>query len=679
MSTQTSSEQHPEDRLVRSRFATGRLLAGRYELLDQLGEGGTAEVFRARDHRLDRIVAVKVLRPEYGRDPTARARFGVEARSAAALNVRNIVPVYDFGAAEDGSLFIVMRYIDGPSLRRVLDRLSPLPVTAVLDIGSQIAEALAEAHEHGLIHRDVKPGNILIARDGRAHLTDFGTVKALAGGDDLTRSGTIFGTAAYLSPEQATGGPVGPWTDIYALGVVLYEALSGVLPFTGDDPLAVSYRHAHEQPRPLESVAPGLDGEVARLVTACLAKAPSDRPNDARRLAAALAMASRRLAPRLGESAGLAAVAAQLAPSPPRSATSYGPEHANQALEAPIARPVLSGPALAAAEAKTVAWSIGQDSAATARWRAAPVTERGVTAHAARVRESSNRSGLGAAVLVLALALLFVSTLLLANRFLNGSNGGGVGALPSQPPAPTPAFSPYVVVPPTTATPMGTIAPAPTATAAPTEAPTLSPSQAPTPAAPTPAPVTPAPVTPAPRTPAPRTEPPPEQTPDAPPSPPAATTPPQAPTDVVVRVQNGRFTGDFPGDGTYHGRTASWVYGQGTAYHTMTATFPLDQSPSSKRATIEIVGLDGENPLLNDVRFVLNGVTIYEGPNPLPNDTCCGGSGSGNWGSVTFVIPTSMLGTNNSFSVTNLEPTDCTECPKFVMVDYFELAYRTRD
>src|SRR5688500_19827751 len=264
-----------------ARFPTGRVLAGRYELREPIGVGGTAEVFRALDHRLDRIVAVKVLRREFGQDGNARARFAVEARSGAALNVPNIVPVYDFGAADDGSLFIVMRLIDGPSLRRILGERRRLATAAALDIGRQIAEALAEAHMHGLIHRDVKPGNILVDRAGVAHLTDFGTVKVLADADDLTRSGTIFGTAAYLSPEQPTGGPLGPRTDIYASAGVLYAASRGQPPCRGDDPVAVSYRHAHELPRPLAEVVPGLDPEISDLIMSCLAKSPEQRPSDA--------------------------------------------------------------------------------------------------------------------------------------------------------------------------------------------------------------------------------------------------------------------------------------------------------------------------------------------------------------------------------------------------------------
>ena len=135
--------------------------------------------------------------------------------------------------------------------------------------------------------------------------------------------------------------------------------------------------------------------------------------------------------------------------------------------------------------------------------------------------------------------------------------------------------------------------------------------------------------------------------------------------------------GDYPNDDTYHGRSASWVYGQLTPYNTMTATFELDQPATSRRATVQFVGLDGENPAKNDVRFVLNGVTLYEGPNPLPDDACCGGSGPGNWGSVSFRIPTSLLVGNNQLSVSNLEQNDCTQCSKFVMIDYVEISYRT--
>ncbi|HVM29497.1 MAG TPA: protein kinase, partial [Candidatus Limnocylindrales bacterium] len=303
---------HPREAPHPPPFPTGRLLAGRYELIEPIGEGATARVFRARDHRLDRIVAIKVLRPQHGQDPEARARFGVEARTAARLNIANVVPVYDLGIADDGSLFIVMRYIDGPSLRQVLAARGALDMPQAVEIGRQVAQALGAAHDHGLVHRDVKPGNILLDLDGAAHLADFGVVKALAGDANLTRTGMTFGTAAYVAPEQATGQAVGPRSDLYALGVVLYEALAGRPPFTGDDPIAVSYQHVHALPQRLSAVRPEVDGLLDGLVMRCLEKDPALRPSDAQEVARTLES----IGQRLGSAGGAASIGVLAAAGP---------------------------------------------------------------------------------------------------------------------------------------------------------------------------------------------------------------------------------------------------------------------------------------------------------------------------------------------------------------------------
>jgi serine/threonine-protein kinase len=612
---------------------TGRLLAGRYEILERIGEGGTAEVFRARDRRLDRIVAVKVLRPQYGQDPEAKARFAVEARTAAALAVPNIVPVYDFGAADDGSLFIVMRYIDGPSLRRVISERGSLPAADAIDIGRQVAQALAAAHGHELVHRDVKPGNILLDAGGTAHLTDFGVVKALAGTGDLTRTGMTFGTAAYLSPEQATGARVGPRTDLYALGVVLYEALAGRPPFSGDDPMAVSYQHAHEVPTPLGVVIPGVDSELQRVVMQSLEKDPERRPSSAAEVATILTS----IAGRLGSTSPVAAAigASQAGMPPAVLGTTVSPDDATAAWSTPIAR----APAWHASAANTTPIStVGN---------ASPM-HAGIATPAPRTRPAAarRRSGAvaGTAVVVLAIALVGVGTLLALNMLSGRDNAGSVAeASPTTRPLPTPRASAPAIVPSVTPTPE----PPPAVTPEPPPAVTPEPPPAATP------------------------EPPPAATPEP---------PPPAAQDFSVEIPDEWFAGDYDqGSGRYHGRTASWVYGQGTAYHTMTASFQLThQGQAVGPATLQLVGLDGENPIKNRMRIVLNGVTIHEGPNPLPNDECCGPSGPGNWGSAVFEFAGEILSRNNSLVISNLEPADCTTCPKYVMVDYGVLEYRAR-
>ena len=675
--------QDPSDAGRQShRFVTGRVLAGRYEILERIGEGGTAEVFRARDHRLDRVVAVKVLRPQYGQDPDARARFAVEARSAAALAVPNIVPVYDFGAADDGSLFIVMRFIDGPSLRRVLRERGSLPATAAMDVGRQVASALAAAHGHGLIHRDVKPGNILLDAGGTAHLTDFGTVKALAGAQDLTRTGMIFGTAAYLAPEQATGSAIDPRTDLYALGTVLYEVLAGRPPFDGDDPTTVAYRHAHEPPPRLGAVITGLDPELERLVMQCLEKEPDRRPASAHEIASTLDAITGRTETNASASVALArlAVAAPLvAPIGPASerVAPPNPPPGDMATET-VLIPTVAGHDTVNPEAATAAWSV--PAAPAAFWSAgtaradstlsagsAPPIHTGIAPPARRVSaaDATRHSGTTAGVLLvlLALGVVAVGTLLALN--LLGGRDDGVGVVDASPTARPPrtptataaviasSFTPPIEAPPlpTQALPSATLAPPP-----PTELPPVTE----TPLPPT-APATPVPPQP---TPGPSIQPP--------------TAPPPSPQDVTVEIPDEWFVGDYPRS-RYHGRSASWVYGQGTPFHTMTAHFPLTHAGQPQgAATLQIVGLDGENPIKNQMSISLNEVTIYEGPNPLPDDECCGPSGPGNWGSAVFEFPGELLRADNTLVISNLELADCTTCPKYVMVDYATLEYRAR-
>src|SRR5205807_1803043 len=197
---------------------------GRYRLLEKIGEGGAAEVFRARDERLDRIVAIKLLRPQFLSDEPSRNRFAVEAKAAAGLSHPGIVDVYDFGEGPDGTMFIAMQYVHGQNLKEIVHQRGRMPAIETVNIALQVCEALGVAHAKGLIHRDVKPQNIMIDQVGNVRLTDFGVVKALSG-PALTQSGMTFGTAAYLSPEQATGAPIGPASDVYALGCVMYEML----------------------------------------------------------------------------------------------------------------------------------------------------------------------------------------------------------------------------------------------------------------------------------------------------------------------------------------------------------------------------------------------------------------------------------------------------------------------
>ena len=253
-----------------------QVFANRYEIVREIARGGMANVYLARDTKLDRAVAVKVLSAELSRDPSFVERFRLEAQAAANLNHPNIVSVYDWGQEQDTS-FIVMEYVDGRTLRDLMraDRL--VAPAQVADIGADIAAALASANRNGVVHRDVKPGNVLITPAGQVKVTDFGIARADGASDGLTRTGAVMGTATYFSPEQAQGLPVDGRSDVYSLGVVLFEMLTGVAPFTGDNPVAVAYQHVREPvPRVSERVA-GIPPELDQIIFTCLAKDPIDR------------------------------------------------------------------------------------------------------------------------------------------------------------------------------------------------------------------------------------------------------------------------------------------------------------------------------------------------------------------------------------------------------------------
>jgi serine/threonine-protein kinase len=267
---------------------TARVLGQRYELGDLLGSGGMGQVWRAYDHRLGRPVAVKLLAVELP-DQRVRERFEREARAAAAFSHANAVTVYDFG--EDGNRpFLVMELVEGRTLAALLAERGPLPVPEAVAIADQVLAALSAAHRRGLVHRDVKPGNILVTADGRAKLADFGiAVSVNRAVQGLTGTGQIMGTPQYLSPEQVGGEPVTHRTDLYAAGIVLYEALAGEPPFTGDVPVAVALAHRQSPVPPLRSRRPDVPPAVADAVERALEKDPGRRFPDAEAMRAALA------------------------------------------------------------------------------------------------------------------------------------------------------------------------------------------------------------------------------------------------------------------------------------------------------------------------------------------------------------------------------------------------------
>jgi serine/threonine-protein kinase len=249
------------------------LVNDRYRVERSIGRGGMAEVFLAHDILLDRPVALKVLFPEYAIDPNFVERFRREAQSAAALTHPNIVAVYDWGKVNT-TYFIAMEYVEGKTLATLLKERGPLSPTHTCDVISEVASALSFAHENGVIHRDVKPGNILIGLGGQVKVADFGIARAFGANveEALTEIGSVMGTATYLSPEQAQGAQPDPRSDIYSLGVMMYELVAGRPPFVGDSAVAIAYQHVHNFPQPLREVVEELPRGFESVVAKCMAK-----------------------------------------------------------------------------------------------------------------------------------------------------------------------------------------------------------------------------------------------------------------------------------------------------------------------------------------------------------------------------------------------------------------------
>jgi hypothetical protein len=261
------------------------VLADRYELGPVLGQGGMARVHQGLDRQLGRQVAIKVLAPPFDRDREFVERFRREARAAAGLSHPNVVAVFDSGS-DDGTHFIVTELVEGETLADRLHRDGPMPPPDAVAVAADIARALAVAHARGLIHRDIKPGNVMLLPDGRVKVVDFGIARA-AGSDTLTNTGVVLGSTAYLSPEQAGGQPVDERADLYSLGCVLYEMLTGHVPFRADTPIATMYRHVNEDAPPPSTIA-AVQPELEDLVLRCLEKDPKRRFASAAELEAAL-------------------------------------------------------------------------------------------------------------------------------------------------------------------------------------------------------------------------------------------------------------------------------------------------------------------------------------------------------------------------------------------------------
>ena len=264
----------------------GQIIKDRYEMVEILGEGGMAFVYKAKDRQLRRIVAIKTLKPNYVNQKKFVERFRREAQTAANLNHPNIVQIFDWGIEEEP--YFVMEYIEGNTLTSVISGNKTIGLSDILYIGSQVANGLTEAHKRGLVHRDIKPGNIMITPDGKVKVTDFGIVSLQNEESDITKTGAVLGTASYISPEQAQGKPVSFESDLYSLGTVLYELISGQPPFSGDSPIATATKHLTDKPEKLSTYRTDLPKALENAVLKLLEKKPSDRFKSAEDLRALL-------------------------------------------------------------------------------------------------------------------------------------------------------------------------------------------------------------------------------------------------------------------------------------------------------------------------------------------------------------------------------------------------------
>ncbi|MBN9176848.1 MAG: serine/threonine protein kinase [Microbacterium sp.] len=332
----------------------GVSFGGRYELDSRIAIGGMGEVWEATDHVIGRTVAIKILKDEYMGDPGFLERFRAEARHAALVNHEGIASVFDYGE-ENGSAFLVMELVPGEALSTILEREGSLSTDKTLDIVAQTAAALQAAHAAGLVHRDIKPGNLLITPDGRVKITDFGIAR-IADQVPLTATGQVMGTVQYLSPEQASGHPASPSTDIYSLGIVAYECLAGKRPFTGESQVAIAMAQINDAPPPLpETIAE----PVRNFVMSMIAKKPDDRP------ATASAVARAASALRRGDIAGAIAIVPAIAGAGRLDAATQllgtGGEETTRILPtaaaAPAAAPALTADAEEPAKKKRSPWT----------------------------------------------------------------------------------------------------------------------------------------------------------------------------------------------------------------------------------------------------------------------------------------------------------------------------------
>lgn len=467
-----------------------------YRVIKRIGRGGMSTVYLAEHIHLHRRVALKVLDPELAANPTFRTRFARESQIVAELEHPHIVPIFDAGES-DGLLYLVMRYVENRDLRELLAEGEPLPHSQVRVLVEQLAGALGVAHDAGLVHRDIKPANVLFATDGHGdhfYLSDFGITKRAASGPNLTATGQVLGSVDFIAPEQIAGGPIDRRTDVYALGGLVYECLTGHVPFERDHELAVLLAHVREEPRPPSSIRPELTPAVDAALARALAKDPDSRPDTAQdfadELVAALATGSgprprpapvgdptgrpadtvppRGTGPTVGPSAaepggdieGAGDPATDTAADPDGAGPADHSGSGSETRQVPVAelpaRLTPTGPPLSAGSEPAPAPAVSADAVTTSTALPPDVRpEAGTPPPAAAAPVRTQRSnerwwivGLAVAAVVLILATIFVA---LAGRGASGSSGSAAGPLTTTPLATTPSTAaPYPTVDVTT-------------------------------------------------------------------------------------------------------------------------------------------------------------------------------------------------------------------------------------
>jgi serine/threonine-protein kinase len=591
-------------------------LGERYVLEELIGEGAFARTYRARDTRLGRVVAVKLLRSHFAADPAFLERFQREAWSAARVDHPNVAHVYDYGEHE-GAYFLVLQYVPGRDLKRVIEEGAPLPPADAIRITREILSGLAAIHAAGIIHRDIKPQNVLLGWDGVPRVTDFGIAyesrrTRLSG---LTNHGETLGTPAYMAPEQARGEPVSEATDLYAVGIVLFELLTGRLPFQAENTLAMMVAHVEQRPEPPSALQPGVPPELDAVVLRALAKEPGQRFGSTREMERALVDALINVR----DGAPAAQQTTRVIPTRVRAAAPPADPGPTTPIPVPTPRP--------AAPAYT------------------PPVERG-------------RKRGGGWIAPFLIAMVAIAALVAALVKANGGDDDGNGNAGAQPTRTATRTAGLVAVTNTPepeptrrvinrgSDPTATNEPEPTDEPEPTEEPTEEPDDGG--GVPTIAPSGGEIVT---------EEPEPTDTPEIEES---------APVSLEFSADDwqGGFTRT---DGGFLGRPWTAVYGANSGYGEATLSFELDAAPTGE-AELRITGVDDEAGSDGPISVLVNGVEIYSGPSPFPNWDG-GDTSTGPWREERFSIPAGLLQEGeNQITVTNLNPSGNIDSPPYVLL-----------